>query len=109
MVEYFDVLDNVKINGTQNPLRQYTVILKDKPKYPVFYDADRHALSLPPIVNSEYSKISYNTKNVWVDMTGTDLTKLKICLAILCAQFSEHCQGDSKFSIEPVEVIYQED
>ena len=31
----------------------------------------------------------------------------KICLTILAAQFSEHCQGGSKFKIEPVEVVYE--
>lgn len=27
----------------------------------------------------------------------------------MTAQFSEHCQGDSKFKVEPVEVIYEGD
>lgn len=44
---------------------------------------------------------------MFIEITGTDLTKCKICLAILAAQFSEHCQGGSQFKIEPVEVVYE--
>lgn len=41
-------------------------------------------------------------------MTGTDLHKLQICLAVLAGQFSQHCQGDSQFTIEQVEVHYED-
>ena len=88
-------------------LKKYLHIIEDKPKYPVFYDANRTVLSLPPIINSDATKISHATKNVFIEITGTDFTKIKICLTILAAQFSEHCQGDSKHKIEPVEVVYE--
>lgn len=77
------------------------------PTYPVFYDAKRTVLSLPPIINSDTTKISLDTKNVFIEVTGTDLTKCHIVLAILTSQFSEHCEGDSKFTVEPVEVVYE--
>lgn len=88
-------------------MKQYLPILADKPKYPVFYDSTRQVLSLPPIINSEATKITMDTKNVLIEITGTDLKKVKICLAILACQFSHHCSGDSKFKIEPVEVVYE--
>jgi phenylalanyl-tRNA synthetase beta subunit len=40
-------------------------------------------------------------------MTGTDLHKLEVCLAVLAGQFSQHCQGDSQFTIEQVEIIHE--
>ena len=61
------------------------------PKYPVFYDQKKQVLSLPPIINSEFTKISLDTKNVLIEMTGTDLNKLKICLYIVAGLFSSHC------------------
>lgn len=64
-------------------LKKYLHILEGKPLYPVFYDANRQVLSLPPIINSDSTKISMATKNIFIDMTGTDLRKLEICLAIL--------------------------
>jgi phenylalanyl-tRNA synthetase beta chain len=48
-----------------------------------------------------------DTKNVLIEVTGTDLTKCKIVLAILSCQFSEHCEGESQFTIEPVDVEYE--
>ena len=53
--------------------------------YPVFYDKSRQVLSLPPIINSEKTKITLNTKDVFVEITGTDLMKTKVCLAVLAA------------------------
>lgn len=64
-------------------LGKYLSIIEDKERYPVFYDQNRTVLSLPPIINSEATKISLDTKNVFIEMTGTDLNKIKICLAVL--------------------------
>eukprot|EP00997_Jenningsia_sp_PLL12_P009912 NODE_698_length_1501_cov_107.359504_g576_i0.p2 GENE.NODE_698_length_1501_cov_107.359504_g576_i0~~NODE_698_length_1501_cov_107.359504_g576_i0.p2 ORF type:complete len:187 (+),score=59.83 NODE_698_length_1501_cov_107.359504_g576_i0:114-674(+) len=86
-------------------LKKYLQIIEESPVYPVFYDANRTVLSLPPIINSETTKITLDTKNVFIDITGTDLTKIKVILAILACQFSEYCQGDDQFTIEQVEII----
>jgi len=61
-------------------LKKYLYIIEDMPKYPVFYDANRTVLSLPPIINSHATRITQKTKNVFIDITGTDLTKCKIVL-----------------------------
>lgn len=100
-VELFEVL------GKDMMLKKYLPIIDKKPLYPVFYDANRTVLSLPPIINSDATKISPDTKNIFVDMTGTDLTKLKVVLNVLASQFSEHCGGDDKYCVEPVEIIYE--
>ena len=72
-------------------LKKYLHIIQDKPLYPVFYDAKRTVLSLPPIINSDDTKISIDTTNVFIEMTGTDLNKIKVCLAVVAGQFSQHC------------------
>ena len=58
-------------------------IIKDSPVYPVIYDSNGVVLSMPPIINGDHSKISLNTKNVFIEATATDLTKAKIVLDIL--------------------------
>jgi len=83
-------------------------IIEDKPKFPVFYDSKGQVLSLPPIINSDATKISISTTNVLIEMTGTDLHKLEVCLAVLAGQFSSHCQGESQFTIEQVEIHHEE-
>ena len=64
---------------------------------------------MPPIINSEATKISLNTRNVFVEITGTDIQKTKICLAVLAAQFSEYCEGDWKHKVEQVKITYEGD
>ncbi|RCK59185.1 Phenylalanine--tRNA ligase beta subunit [Candida viswanathii] len=78
-------------------------IIKDSPVYPVMLDANRTVASLPPIINSDHSKISLNTRNVWIDVTGTDRTKTEIVINQLVAMFSRYCKVP--FEIEPVEII----
>jgi len=49
-------------------------------------------LSFPPIINSEHSKISVNTRNIFIDLTATDQTKLNIVTKIMATMFSEYCE-----------------
>jgi len=100
-----------EINGTElmsfyendRHLGRYLHIIRDKPVYPVILDADRNVCSLPPIINSERSKITLNTKNVFIDMTATDQTKLDIVCNIMVTMFSKYCA--EPFTIEPVKII----
>ena len=57
-------------------LKAYLHIIKDAPAYPVIYDANGVVLSMPPIINGDHSKITLNTKNVFIECTATDLTKV---------------------------------
>ncbi|KAI9448183.1 phenylalanyl-tRNA synthetase subunit beta [Lactarius indigo] len=69
-------------------LGKYLPIIRDSPVYPIIYDKDGHVLSMPPIINSERSKITLNTRNVFLDLTATDLTKLNIVTNIMVTMFS---------------------
>ena len=84
-------------------LSRYLHIIKNSPVYPVMLDARGKVLSLPPIINSEYSKIDLYTKDVFIEITATDQAKLKISLDILVTMFSCYCT--EPFTIEPVEII----
>lgn len=85
-------------------MKKYLSIIRDKPTYPVIYDKNRVVLSLPPIINSNHSKITLNTKNVFIECTATDLTKAKVVLNTMVAMFSEYCV--TPFQAEIVEVAY---
>ena len=47
---------------------------------------------MPPIINSDHSKISTRTRNVFIDVTATDRTKLEIVINILVAMFSQYTE-----------------
>jgi len=84
-------------------LKQYLNIIRSSPVYPVIKDRNGVVLSLPPIINGNHSKITLNTKNVFIEVTATDLTKAHITLNTVVAMFSEYTSD--KFSIETVEIV----
>ena len=43
------------------------------------------------------------TRDVFIEVTATDLTKAEVVLATLTTMFSEHCAVP--FEVEPVEVV----
>jgi phenylalanyl-tRNA synthetase beta chain len=79
-------------------LSKYLHIIRDSAVYPIIYDKKDRVLSMPPIINSEHSKITLHTKNVFIDVTATDQTKLDIVVSMVATMFSEYC--DEKFRCE---------
>jgi phenylalanyl-tRNA synthetase beta chain len=84
-------------------LGRYLHIIRDSPVYPVIFDANRTVCSLPPIINGDHSKITLDTKNVFIEITALDKTKVEIVNHILVAMFSEYC--DEPFTVEPVQIL----
>ncbi|KAI8053026.1 hypothetical protein BDF22DRAFT_728864 [Syncephalis plumigaleata] len=85
-------------------LGKYLPIIRDSPVYPVVYDADNTVLSLPPIINGDHSKITTETKNIFIECTATDVTKARVVLNTIITAFSEYCTD--QWSVEPVDVVY---
>ncbi|CAG2121478.1 unnamed protein product, partial [Medioppia subpectinata] len=57
---------------------------------------------MPPIINGDFSKITLKTKNIFIEMTATDLHKAQLVLDTFVSMFSEYCE--QKFTVESVEV-----
>ncbi len=68
---------------------EYGHIIEEGKRFPIFKDAKGKVLSLPPVANSDdLGKVGEDTKNVLVEVTGTDrrevsrvLTLITLCLA----------------------------
>lgn len=93
----------MELYSTHAQLKAYLPIIRDSPVYPVIYDANGVVLSMPPIINGDHSKISVNTKNVFIECTATDLTKAKIVLDTIVCLFSTHCKVPGQ--VEMVEIV----
>lgn len=114
-ISFIPLNQTQKLNGEQlmtfyendRKLNKFLPIIRDKPVYPVVYDSNRTVLSLPPIINGDHSKIKLSTKNILIECASVDLTKAKVVLNTVCTMFSEY--SSDKFTVEPVEVIYEED
>ncbi len=78
--------------SSEKHLAKYLPIIRDSPVYPIIYDSKRQVASMPPIINSDHSKITLNTRDVFIDVTATDETKLGIVVAIVATMFSEYCE-----------------
>jgi len=99
----FTSAELMELYSVDSHLKSYVPIIKDSPVHPVIYDSNNVVLSLPPIINSEHSKISLNTKNILFEVTATDLTKAGIVLDTLVTMFSQYC--DTPFTVEPVQTL----
>lgn len=98
----FTAVELMELYKGESHLKQYLSIIRDKPVYPVIFDANGVVLSMPPIINGEHSKITVKTRNVFIESTATDLHKAKIVLDTLVTMFSVYC--DEPFVTEAVEV-----
>uniref|UniRef100_A0A0A9Y0Q5 Phenylalanine--tRNA ligase beta subunit n=1 Tax=Lygus hesperus TaxID=30085 RepID=A0A0A9Y0Q5_LYGHE len=98
----FSAPELMEFYSTHAQLKQYLPIIRDSPVYPIIKDANGVVLSLPPIINGDHSKITLQTKNVFIEVTATDLHKAHIALDTLVTAFSCYC--NTKYIVEPVEV-----
>lgn len=70
--------------------KEYSHLLAGKMKFPIFIDAKKKILSMPPIINSKHTgKVSEKTKDVFIECSGFDFKTLEKCLNILVLIFSE--------------------
>ncbi|HOJ96228.1 MAG TPA: phenylalanine--tRNA ligase subunit beta [Methanospirillum sp.] len=64
--------------------RDYSHIVRDKPFMPLIEDAHGNVLSFPPIINGELTRVTEASKNLLLDVTGTDERAVMTALKVLC-------------------------
>ncbi|MCK5149521.1 phenylalanine--tRNA ligase subunit beta [Candidatus Pacearchaeota archaeon] len=70
--------------------REYAHLLAGKEKFPIFSDANKNILSMPPIINSQLTgKVNEKTKDVFVECSGFDLKVLEKCLNIIVTSLAD--------------------
>lgn len=99
-----DGLGMMSLYENDNKLKKFLPIIKDSPVYPVIYDSNHTVMSVPPIINSDHSKINLNTKNVFIEITATDETKALVALNTITIEFSKYCADP--YTVETVKIIY---
>jgi len=67
----------------------YAHLLHDFSRYPLIIDSQKEVLSMPPIINGQLTRVTENTKRLFIDSTGTDELALNQALTILTAGFAE--------------------
>jgi len=70
--------------------RDYAHLLAGKEKFPIFIDANKNILSMPPIINSQLTgKITGKTKDIFIECSGFDFEILKKCLNIIVTSLAD--------------------
>ncbi|MFX1589969.1 MAG: phenylalanine--tRNA ligase subunit beta, partial [Promethearchaeota archaeon] len=81
---------------------EYAHILEGKEVYPIIFDSKNEVLSFPPIINGVLTTVTDETKNLFLDLTGTDFNAVNLALNILSTTLS-----DMGAKMENVKVNYE--
>lgn len=80
---------------------EYGSIIKDLPRYPLLIDSRGVVLSIPPVINSEDTRVTERTKRLFIDVTGLDERMVNQTLTIMMTGLAER-----GFKLESVVVKY---
>ncbi|MGQ9469721.1 MAG: phenylalanine--tRNA ligase subunit beta [Nitrososphaerales archaeon] len=69
--------------------REYGKIVSGFKNYPLLMDNLGNVLSLPPIINGELTRLTPETKNLFIEITATDLKASEDALAIISATLKD--------------------
>ena len=81
--------------------KEYGHLLESHNKYPVWIDKKDQVLSMPPVVNSEETKITTKTKDIFLEITGTDTFAVEKAMNILLAACADQGGKIYKTNITP--------
>lgn len=82
--------------------QEYAHLLVEAKKYPLVIDSKNVVASFPPIINSEATgKVTENTKDLFIEVTGMDKDTIMVALDVVVAALA-----DRGAKIEAVEVVY---
>jgi phenylalanyl-tRNA synthetase beta chain len=83
--------------------RDYAWTLEGFMRYPIIVDSKNEVLSFPPIINGTLTTVTENTKDIFLDLTGTDMNAINQALNIVASSLAE--RGGK---MERVEVVYSD-
>ncbi|MFW9902310.1 MAG: phenylalanine--tRNA ligase subunit beta [Candidatus Thorarchaeota archaeon] len=83
---------------------EYAHILEGKEVYPIIFDNKNEVLSFPPVINGIITTVTDDTKNLFLDLTGTDFKAVNLALNILSTTLA-----DMGATIESVKVNYEKE
>ncbi len=100
-LEYSDEIELKKILNNIEKGKEFGKIIKNAKFWPVFKD-EKGIISFPPIINSERTKITKETKNFFIEITGLNKKIIKQIMNILVTNFS-----DRKFILESIKLKFE--
>jgi len=69
--------------------KEYAWTVEGFKEYPMILDRKGMVLSMPPIINGEYTRIDEATTELFIDVTGTDLKAITEVLNVICVTLAD--------------------
>ncbi|MBR1369190.1 phenylalanine--tRNA ligase [Methanocalculus chunghsingensis] len=69
--------------------RMFAGLVADFDRFPLIVDAEDAVLSFPPIINGELTRITEETTDILLDVTGTDERAVEKTVSIICTALAE--------------------
>lgn len=77
---------------------RYRHLVRDG-EYPLLVDSKGMVLSMPPIINGDYTRITTNTTQIFIDITGTDLELMSRVLNVVIGALLERGDEATVFKV----------
>ena len=86
--------------------KEYGHLINKNKVYPIFMDADGKVLSMPPVINSDdLGHVNENTKNLMIEVTGTNYEAVQNVLRIMAISLAE--RGGELYEVK-IDYTYRE-
>ncbi|KAI1286734.1 Leucine-rich repeat-containing protein 47 [Halotydeus destructor] len=90
-----ELLRKEKKRNTYSGVHKYLHLLKGKARFPCLYDSTGTVISFPPITNSETTRLSLETRNLFIEVTGESTPMCKKVLDALLHGMVKMKLGDT--------------
>jgi len=111
-IRYIPLGETVEMSGKEivektEKGRKYGHIIEGFGEYPLLHTDRGQVLSIPTILNSEDTKVEVGTKNLFIDVTGTDKYLVNKTLDIIVTTLAETANEIGRITIEDVGKTYK--
>jgi len=69
--------------------KEYAWTVEGFKEYPMILDKKEMVLSMPPIINGEYTRVDESTTELFIDVTGTDMKAITEVLNVICVTLAD--------------------
>ncbi|MEW5936794.1 MAG: phenylalanine--tRNA ligase subunit beta [Candidatus Thermoplasmatota archaeon] len=83
--------------------REFAFTLERAPRYPIILDALQQVLSFPPIINGTVTEVTEDTRDIFLDVTGTEMRAMDAALNVIT-----YVLADRGGTVETVGIAYPE-
>tara|TARA_B100001179_G_C18602092_1_gene411067 strand:+ start:1075 stop:2727 length:1653 start_codon:yes stop_codon:yes gene_type:complete len=87
-----EILDNTDVG------KSYGHIISGNSIYPILVDSADGVLSFPPIINGDLTRLTNETSNLFIDITGTDFNAVNNALSVLFTTLAD--AGGQVYSVK---------